>query len=250
MMSLWWAILILLVSFPAMAAVPGITAPAVATVVASASTPLPGISIAETGAGPTLAYTVTLTDAAGLLSATGSATITGSGTTTLTVHGTSAQVNSSLANLTDVSGSDQIAVNAVDANSNAATPVTIPVRALPSTNTYLVYSTAAAAHSRAQMQCAAVRCDGVQTVEWWNVIGPLGAGTAGSQSVADGSYAVELRPGDQYYAPTTTAYAACAVGCGLSGTEQSGLVTAVQIAPLLTSVSGTQFGSVSDAVPQ
>jgi len=213
------------------------------------STPLAGISVAETGASPVLSYTVTLTDVAGLLSATGTATITGSGTTTLGVKGTVAQVNATLATLTDVSPSDQITVTAVDANSNAATPVTIPVRALPSTNTYLVYSSQALAQSRSQTQCATVNCD-AHTTYWWNIVGPLGAGTAGVQIVTDGSYAVEIQA-TGWFAPTVIPpkVSPCAVGCGLSPTEQQGLVTAVQLAPLLTSGSGAQTGSVAAVLP-
>lgn len=44
----------------------------------------------------------------------------------------------------------------------------------------LIYPSQAACLARSQSQCAALGCDGVKTVYWWNVIGPLNAGTINS----------------------------------------------------------------------
>ncbi len=214
------------------AAVPVITAPTLTTAAQAASKTVAGISIAEAGASPVLSYTVTLTDAAGLLAATGSATITGSGTTSLKLVGTVAQVNASLATLSFTgSMGDQIAITTVDANSQAATPASIAVNVLPSANTYLLFNTQALALGRSQTQCAAVGCDGTKTVYWWNVIGPTKAGTIASLTVPAGSYAIEIQ-GSGYYAKTV-AVGPCAVGCGLSSTEQGQLVTAAQVASVM-----------------
>lgn len=73
--------------------------------------------------------TATLTDATGLLSATGTG-VSGSGTTKLVVSGTLAQVNAALATLTDsdpVVGTDVITVAAVDSSGNSAANKTVNV---------------------------------------------------------------------------------------------------------------------------
>jgi hypothetical protein len=105
---------------------------------------------------------------------------------------------------------------------------------LPAGNNYLVFSTQVAALARSQQQCGALKCDGAKTVYWWNVIGPLNAGTAGSVSVAANSYAVEIQPSGVFAATThAITVAPCAVGCGLTSLEQGQLVTAAQLQPLL-----------------
>jgi hypothetical protein len=230
-------LLILLFTNSAFAAPPVITAPSAVTAASAVATSLKGISIAETGASPILNYTVTISDAAGLLSATGTG-VTQSGTASLKIGPTSiANVTAALATLTFTGQADTITVAVEDANLQIAAPATIQVQTISGTHEYIVYATQAAALARSTQQCAvfgASKCDGVQTVYWWGVIGPLNAGTAGSVSVAANSYAVEIRPGDPYYGPTTSEYvAACAVGCGLTPTEQSNLVTAAQLAPLV-----------------
>ena len=102
------------------------------------------------------------------------------------------------------------------------------------TNTYLIFPTQAAALARSQQQCVTLKCDGVKTIYWWNVIGPLNAGTAGSTVVAAGSYAVEIQAVGPF-AKTTNAIKGtpCAVGCGLTIGEQGQLVTGTQLAPLV-----------------
>ncbi len=214
------------------AAAPVITAPTFTTAAQSAAKTVAGISIAESGAGPTLSYTVTLTDSAGLLAATGSATITGSGTTSLKLVGTSAQVNASLATLTFTgSTGDQIAITTVDANSQAATPTSIAVNVLQSANSYLIFTTQALALARSQAMCATVKCDGVKTVYWWNVIGPTNAGSISGTAVTANSYAIEIQ-GSGFYGKVTNV-GACAVGCGLSTAEQGSLVTAAQLVTVM-----------------
>ena len=215
----------------AQAAIPIITAPALTTAAQGSAKTIAGISIAEAGAAPTLGYTVTLNCFAGTMAATG-ATVSGSGTKSVTITGTSAQINVILATLAYTgSVGDQIQVNVTDANSQAAVPVQISVQMLPAANTYLIFATQPLAMARSQSQCAALGCDGVKTVYWWNVIGPLNAGTIGSQTVTAGSYAVEIQ-GSGYYSATAK-IGPCAVGCGLTGIEQAALVTAAQVVTLL-----------------
>lgn len=215
----------------AQAAVPVITAPAVTTAAQGTAKTVAGISIAETGAQPTLSYTVKLASGAGTLTATGAA-VSGSGTTSLTITGTSPVVNAALATLAFTgSASDQIAITATDATSQNAVPVMIGVQVLPSSYTYLIFPTQTLALARSQSQCAALGCDGVKTVYWWNVIGPTNAGTIGSTTVTTGSYAVEIQ-GSGPFAPTTKV-GPCAVGCGLTSTEQGQLFTAAQVATVL-----------------
>lgn len=91
-------------------------------------------------------------------------------------------------------------------------------------NTYLVLSTPAGAQTRSQRQCAALGCDGVLTIWWWNVV-----------SLTDGTGAVEIQPSGAF-GKTTTAKA-CAVGCGLTSQEQASLKTSAQLGNLLPASS-------------
>jgi hypothetical protein len=87
---------------------PVITAPASAAVQAGQAAKITGVSISDADAvSASETITVSLADAAGLLSANtgasgGGGTITGAGTTHLTISGTLAQVNADLATLTDL----------------------------------------------------------------------------------------------------------------------------------------------------
>lgn len=110
-------------------------------------------------------------------------------------------------------------------------------------DSYLVFSTQAAALARSQTQCTALKCDGVQTIYWWNVIGPLNAGTAGSTAVAANSYAVEIQPSGPYGATTTTSKVA--VPTGLSTSEQSSLVTGTALGPLAPGGTVTSGGTAT-----
>jgi autotransporter passenger strand-loop-strand repeat protein len=114
---------------------PVISAPQSATVGAGRSSPVPGISISETGAAATESFTVVLSDAAGTFSASGGGSITGTGTTSLTIAGSLSQVNADLATLVDTdgssantsAGSDTITVHASDSLNNSAQNETIAV---------------------------------------------------------------------------------------------------------------------------
>jgi len=216
----------------AQAAIPVITAPAITTAAQSTAKTIAGISIAESGAAPTLSYTVTLTVGAGTLTATGSATITGSGTKTLTIVGTVAVVNPSLATLAFTGAvGDQITIAAHDANAQNAVSVVVPVNVLPTANTYLLFATLTLAQTRSQSQCTTLGCDGTKTKYWWNIIGPTNAGTIGATAVTANSYAVEIQGSGAF--GMTTKVGPCAVGCGLSTAEQGQLVTAAQVASVM-----------------
>ena len=108
---------------------PVIAAPAVATVALAVATAIPSVSLSETGATAGETFTATVSDTAGLLTATG-AGVTDSGTTSLAVTGSLAQVNADLATLTDTEGgtaADTITLNATDSFGNAAVSDTIAV---------------------------------------------------------------------------------------------------------------------------
>lgn len=96
-------------------------------------------------------------------------------------------------------------------------------------NTYLVFDTLPAAQARSQQQCAVIKCDGVNTVYWWGVIGPLKAGTIGGLTVKDGSYAIEVQPSG-FFAKTVTVNKITGT---MTAPEQSALVTGTQLGPLV-----------------
>ena len=124
---------------------PTLMAPASATVAQGAATPITGISVAELGSVSTETFTVTLTDTNGLLSAAGTG-VSGSGAKTLTITGSLAAVNSSLATLsvTDATTpSDTITINAVDSFGFAATAQNIPVTVTPATGQTYTLTTGA-----------------------------------------------------------------------------------------------------------
>ena len=112
---------------------PVITAPASAVIGVGKSGPLGAISLAEAGSAPNAPFSITLSDTHGDFSATasGAATVGGGGTTSLTIHGTLADINNTLATLKDTDAStsaDTVTINATDvASSAAATPATIAV---------------------------------------------------------------------------------------------------------------------------
>ena len=120
---------------------PAITAPATATVGENLATAITGVSIADSDS--SYPFTVTLTDAHGLLSANmsvtgGGGTISGSGTDDLTIKGTLSQVNADLTTLKDTDGtlgsdSDTITLTATDsAGDNASQQIDVTVNGLPS----------------------------------------------------------------------------------------------------------------------
>lgn len=109
---------------------PVISNPGTQTIAASTPTVIPSVSVAASKSGFST-ITVSFSNTHGLLSASGPATITGSGTVaSLTIAGSLANVNASLATLSDnnaTGGSDPIVVSAIDNVGNSASPQTIPV---------------------------------------------------------------------------------------------------------------------------
>ncbi len=109
---------------------PAITAPAAVTIPLNQATAIAGVSLTDpdaVSAGETL--TATLTDANGLLIATG-AGVSGSGTTSLTITGSLAQVNADLATLKDQDatfGDEDIYLNATDSRGGVAAGQVIDV---------------------------------------------------------------------------------------------------------------------------
>jgi hypothetical protein len=102
---------------------PVLTAPGTANVNAGKTTAISGLSLSETGNTAGETFTVKLSDANGLLSATGTG-VSGAGTKALTITGSLAQVNADLATLTDTdttAGSDTITVATADSLGNQAT---------------------------------------------------------------------------------------------------------------------------------
>ncbi len=110
---------------------PAISAPASLTIGQGHATPIAGISLAEAGDTSGETFTTVLTDADGLLSATGGG-ISGSGTTHLTITGSLAQVNADLSTVTDTArsaGADTISISASDSLGGEAPPAMIGVTA-------------------------------------------------------------------------------------------------------------------------
>ena len=115
---------------------PSITAPATATVGVGQTSPISGVSVAETPTTTGETFTAVLADTNGVLSANTSATGGGgtitpsNGGKTLTISGTLAQVNADLTTLTDNDAStaaDTITVNASDRNGGSATAASVAV---------------------------------------------------------------------------------------------------------------------------
>jgi RHS repeat-associated protein len=101
---------------------PAIAAPTSTAVALNRATAVHGISLSESGNTSNETFTVTLADANGHLSASGSG-VSGSGTTSLTISGSLSQVNADLATLTDADATnapDTITVNASDSFGNIA----------------------------------------------------------------------------------------------------------------------------------
>ncbi len=114
-------------------AAPVITAPATAVIGSGKLDPIKGVSLAESGATSGELFTVTITDAHGDLSFSSQApgtTVTGSGTAKLTVLGTLAEVNSTLATLEDIdatTGTDKISLSGSDNKGNIGSTASIAV---------------------------------------------------------------------------------------------------------------------------
>ena len=118
---------------------PTVAAPSKATMGAGKLGAIAGVSVTETGDTATVVFTATVTAVSGILSAmkSGSASMDGNGTKTVTIAGSLADVNATLATLTDTvstPGSDMVIVSAVDGFGNAAATngsVAITVNGLP-----------------------------------------------------------------------------------------------------------------------
>ena len=107
---------------------PVITAPPSVVLGVGHTAAITGVSLAEAGAIAGETFTVKLTDAHGLLSATGTG-VSGSGSDALTISGTLAQVNADLATLKDFDatvGSDTISLGVTDSlGKSAASAISI-----------------------------------------------------------------------------------------------------------------------------
>ena len=97
---------------------------------------------------------------------------------------------------------------------------------------YLIYTSQALCLARSQAMCTAMHCDGVQTKYWWDCsTGPLKAGTVGPTAVFSGSYALAIQASGPFAATASNNVSGGNVG--LSTSEQSSLITATAIAPVL-----------------
>ena len=108
---------------------PVITNPATATAPEGKATAISGVSLSESGNTSGETFTVTLSDASGLLTASGTG-VSGSGTKALTISGSLAQVNADLATLAvqeNAPANDAIILNASDSLGDSAAPGTIAV---------------------------------------------------------------------------------------------------------------------------
>ena len=102
---------------------------------------------------------------------------------------------------------------------------------------YLVYPSQTACQTRSAAMCAAMKCDGTLTVYWWDCSTALNPGSIGATAVAAGSYAMQIAASGAYAATGSNTVSGGTQG--LSAAEQSALLTAAQIAPLLPSVAAT-----------
>jgi hypothetical protein len=236
-------------TFALAASLPAITVPSGQFIAPGSAVTISGISIAESGAGPTVQFTTTVA-ASGILTATG-AVVTGSGTSSLTIAGTSAQTNTALATLAvnetcavPAQCTDAITVNTHDASNNTAPQQQIPIVA--DGNKYLTFSTFAAAVARTNQQAVALNNSGV-TQCWWPVV-PL-SGSTGSGDTCTGSWtgpaAVQIQNGNPCFDVTVgpNATSPCAIarlhaGTGLTSGEQSSLVTAPNAGFAAPTISG------------
>ena len=204
-------------------AAPVIVVPSGSIVLPATSTALTGISISDSGAGPTTQFTTTVVAASGTLTATGTG-VSGSGTSSIIIAGTSAQTNTALATLhvtepSAIYSTDTITINCHDAGNNTATPEQIAI--VSDGHSYLTFATLAAAQTRSQTQALALGCDGVQTDYWWPVVATATGG------------AVQINPTDPCFGaviaaacPITKSHPGATAVTGLSPAEQSSLVTA------------------------
>jgi hypothetical protein len=111
------------------AAGPVIEAPPTLALTFDHLTAVPGVSLTDTANTANETYTVTISDAHGTLSATGS-DVAGDATTALTISGSLTDVNAALATLfdrSDTPGSDTIAISATDSAGIPVAPADVAV---------------------------------------------------------------------------------------------------------------------------
>ena len=112
---------------------PVIDAPPTLTLTFDQAAAIPGVSLTDTANVANETYTVTLSDAHGLLSATGD-NVAGDATTALTITGSLTDVNAALATLfdrSDTPGSDTIAISATDSAGIPVRPADVAVTTTP-----------------------------------------------------------------------------------------------------------------------
>ena len=112
---------------------------------------------------------------------------------------------------------------------------------------YLVYSSQAACQARSQSQCAALGCDGVQTIYWWPCQVLTAKQSTGGAAGSGGTTAVRIIPGDPYFDATTTNQVATSP-TGLTTAEQSAVQTVGQLTTALPFVLTT--AQLKARVPQ
>ena len=94
---------------------------------------------------------------------------------------------------------------------------------------YLIYSTMPLCQTRSVAQCAALGCDGVNTVYWWDCsTGPLKSGLVGPNAVTSGSYAMMIQTSPSVFSAVHPIR-----GIGLTTSEINKLVSATAISPVL-----------------
>jgi autotransporter passenger strand-loop-strand repeat protein len=128
---------------------PVTTAPKKATLVKAVASAITGISVAETGKTTGEIFTVTLTDAKGLIGAAGTG-ITGAGTKAVTLTGSLAAVNADLATLTvteAATGADTLKIGVTDSLGQSAAAVSVGLTTIKPAVTSLAQSIAAFAPS-------------------------------------------------------------------------------------------------------
>lgn len=95
---------------------------------------------------------------------------------------------------------------------------------------YLIFPNQAACLTRSQQMCAAMGCDGVNTKFWWSCSTPLNAGTVGPTVVLAGSFAMRIEQSGPFGRTTSNSVSGVQ---GLTTAEQSNLVSAIALVPLI-----------------
>lgn len=99
-------------------------------------------------------------------------------------------------------------------------------------DSYLVFPSQTECQARDNEQATALGSNST-TPYWWGCVGPLSAGTIDGQTISAGSYALDIQDSGPYGLTTSNAVSGGTVG--LSSTEQSELIPAADLAPLMPS---------------